>query len=214
MAAQAPVGREEEKNVIALSMPLAQFKDRLPPRHIVAAVTIEEEDAPKAMLEEILRQPIEQVEVDARCRRERAGKVKVMVRVPQPQQRRKQRALLKPGRHPPHHLAEQQAIGKKRHVMSVLFECRHGKDHRRVLRQGGDGRPGKIGEIHARVLPEAFPLDKRTTCGIKVDGRTGSNGGGNCRTDAQIHRPMTNISFASTKTEISLPQAPGSPESW
>jgi len=58
----------------------------------------------------------------------------MMIRIAQPCERRKQRALLKPRRHPPYDLAEQQAVREHRQVMPVLLERSHWDDHRRVFR--------------------------------------------------------------------------------
>ena len=47
------------------------------------------------------------------------------------------------------HLAGQGRVGDHRHVPAVLFEGCDGEDDRRGPRQGGDGRPGEVGEFHA-----------------------------------------------------------------
>ena len=71
-------------------MPLAQLEDRLPSRNVIAPVAIQKPEPAEAMLNEVLSQSVQRIEVHAWRRRNRAGEVEVMIRVPEPQQRRKE----------------------------------------------------------------------------------------------------------------------------
>jgi hypothetical protein len=102
--------------------------------------------------EHVLGQVVEQVEIDARAGGERPREVHVVVRVPQPHERRDQHAVRHRHADAPHDLADQQAVGEDRHVVPVLLERRHRHQHRDVSRQVADLRPGHLLQQH-RGLP-------------------------------------------------------------
>jgi hypothetical protein len=131
---EAPIRGEEEQDIVALPVPLAQFEDRLLARHIISAMAIDENDSPKSMLEEILRQPVKRIEIHPRRRRERARKIEMMIRIAEPGERGEKRAVIESHRHTPHNLAEQQAVSEHWHVMPVLLESGDRENHRCVFR--------------------------------------------------------------------------------
>ena len=145
-----PVGGEQEQQVGSLTVPLPGLEHGLLPRHDVAAVAVDERDPREAVSDEVVRQVLDEVEIDARRSRERAGEVAVVMRVAEPLQRREQ--ALRGGcrlLHPADHLAEQERIGEHRHVPAVLLKCGDREDDGRGSRQGGDGRPRQVGKVHA-----------------------------------------------------------------
>jgi hypothetical protein len=109
----------------------------------------------KAVRDQVLRQIIEQVEVDARAGRERSLKVHVVVRVAQPQERRDQRPVRHRFTDAPDDFADQQAVGENRHVPPVLLERGHRHDHGNISRQVADLRPGHLVQQH-RAPPTAI----------------------------------------------------------
>ena len=58
---QAPVGGHEEQQPLRVPVTLAQFKDRLTARNIIASMAIEEDHPLKSMPQHILRKAHEQV---------------------------------------------------------------------------------------------------------------------------------------------------------
>jgi hypothetical protein len=107
-------------------------------------VAVDEHDPTKAVRDQVLGQVVEQVEVDARTGGERPLEVHMVVRVPQPHERRDQHPVGHRRADPPHDLADQQAVGEDRHVVPVLLERRHRYHHRDVSGQVADLGPGHL----------------------------------------------------------------------
>lgn len=145
---EVPVGGEEEEEVGALAVGLAEFEDGLAAWDIVAAMAIEEDDAPEAVLEEVLGEAVEEVEVGAGLGGKGAGEVEVMMGIAEPRERGEEHAVaeLEPGA--ADDLAEEEAVGEERKMMTVLFQGGDGDDDGCGTGEGGDGRPRQIGEVH------------------------------------------------------------------
>ncbi len=60
-----PVGRRQQQQIGPLTVPLPNLKDHLLGRHIVATMTIEQQDSPKSMKDNVFDQPIKQIEISA-----------------------------------------------------------------------------------------------------------------------------------------------------
>ena len=137
-------------------MPLADLEDRLLRGDDVAPVAVEQDEAAEAVHEEALEQVAEQVEIEPRRRRERAGQVEVMVRVAQPLQRRREDPSPAIGASlRAQDLAQQEAVGEDRQVPAVLLQRRDRQHHRDVASKGGHRRPAHVGQFHLGPLPGA-----------------------------------------------------------
>jgi hypothetical protein len=79
-----PVGQSGQEEVVAVAVLLAKLEGRLLRGDGVTPVAVEEHDPAEVVHEEALRQVAEEVEIEPRRRRDRAGHVEVMVRVTQP----------------------------------------------------------------------------------------------------------------------------------
>src|SRR5688500_9576440 len=86
LRAKAPIRREEKQQVVALTMALAKFEHRLPARNIIASVAVDKHEPSKTVSHEILRQSVQQIQIRARRRRQRAGEIQMMIRISQPHQ--------------------------------------------------------------------------------------------------------------------------------
>src|SRR5687768_16364506 len=84
--AQIPVSREEQQQVGARTVALANFKYRLAPGDIIPTVSVDKYQPTKAMLNEVLNQPAQHIEVSARWSGEGSREVEVMIGVAQPEQ--------------------------------------------------------------------------------------------------------------------------------
>ena len=84
---RVPIGERKEHQLAIGAEVLLQFEERLLERYDVAAVAVHEEDAREPVGEKVVREVFNQVEVDARRGRERAGEIAVVVRVAQPLER-------------------------------------------------------------------------------------------------------------------------------
>jgi hypothetical protein len=113
---------------------------------------VHQHDPPEAMKQKVLHHVLEQIEINPRCRRHRAGKIQMMLRIAQPHQRRKQHAPLQPLHHPPHHFAQQQTIRKHRHMPPVLLQSRDRNHHRHITRESPNIRPLQFRKLHNRSL--------------------------------------------------------------
>src|SRR5262245_59474470 len=75
------------------------------------------------------------------------------MRVPQPHERRDQHPVWHRRAHAPHDLADQQAVGEDRYVLTVLLERRHRHHDRNVARKVIDLRPGHLLKQHRGPPP-------------------------------------------------------------
>ena len=114
-------------------MLLAHFEERLPARDIIAAVTVNEDDAPKTVSDEIVRKPAYEVDVASRPRGQGARKIHVMIRVPEPHQRREEHFVFQRLGRASDNFAKQKTIGEYREVMSMLLQRCDGKNYGRIL---------------------------------------------------------------------------------
>ena len=76
---EIPVAGEEQEQIGAGAVPLAGLEDRLLARRDVAAVAVQEQDPAEAVREQVFDQVVDEVEVDPRAGRERAGVFEVVV---------------------------------------------------------------------------------------------------------------------------------------
>ena len=129
-------------------MSLTNLEHRLLARCRVAAVSIQEDDPTEPVSDQVVGQIIQQVEIDSRAGRQRAGKVHVMVRVPQPHQRREQHTVLHRAAHTTHDLTQQQTISEEWHVSAMLLQRRNRDHDGNVARQVFDIRPSQISQVH------------------------------------------------------------------
>ena len=97
-------------------MPLPDLEHRLPTRHVVAAMTIEQDDALEAMMQHVFNHPHQEVQIDSRRRGEGSGKIQVVVRIPQPREWCEGDAIAKPLGRSADDFTQQQAIGEERQV--------------------------------------------------------------------------------------------------
>ncbi len=85
---KVPVSGKQEEQIVSVPMLLAHLEQSLFAGNIIASVTVDEYQPAKPVLNEILQKAAQQIEIGSRRRRQRAGKIKVMIGVPEPQQRR------------------------------------------------------------------------------------------------------------------------------
>jgi len=116
-------------------------------------MAVDEHDPAKAVADPVLGQVVEQIEVDARAGGERPLEVHVVMRVAEPHERRDQHPVRHRRADAPHDLADQQAVGEDRHVLTVLLERRHRHHYRNVARQVTDLRPGHLLKQHRGPPP-------------------------------------------------------------
>jgi hypothetical protein len=126
-------------------MTLAELENRLPPGHIIPAVSIDEHDPPKSVMHEVLGKPDEEVEIHARRRRQRPAKIKMVVRIPQPHQGREQHPFAKSSANPAKDFVEQEAVGEDGEMVAVLLKRRDRDHDRDVLRECAQLGPGEVG---------------------------------------------------------------------
>jgi hypothetical protein len=120
---------------------LPNFKHNLSARNVIAAVSINEDQASKTVLEEILKQSAQEVEIRPRWSGQRSGEIEVMIRIPEPGERREQDPIGDALCSPVNDFAQEQAVGEERQVMSVLLERGDGKHDRYIFVEGLDRRP-------------------------------------------------------------------------
>ena len=149
--AEAPVGRHEEEEIGTSAVALANLKDRLLGRDVVAAVAIDEDDPSESVNEETLDEVVEKIEVDPWRGRDGAGEVEVMVRIAEPLERREEDAIGHPRRHAGDDLPEEKAVGDHGEMMPVLLDRRHRDHHRGVFGEGRHLGPGHLDEVHDRA---------------------------------------------------------------
>ena len=89
----------------------------------------------EAVGNEVVDQIAEQIEVSARCGRERAGEIHVMVRVAQPEERRPDHAIAERAASQANDFPQQHAVGENGHMPPVLLEGRDRNDDRQVTAQ-------------------------------------------------------------------------------
>ena len=151
LAAQSPVRREQEKQILALSVSLTHFKHSLFTGHIVAAVAVDQNQPLESVLDEVFQQPRKEIEINARRCGKRAGEIEVMIGVAEPLERREDDTFVQSQFCPANDLAQQHAVGKERHVAAMLFERSHRKHDGGILAQRGKVSPLEVGEVHARL---------------------------------------------------------------
>ena len=151
--AHGPIRGEQQQQIVAVTMPLADFEHRLLAGHDVAAMPVDEHQPLEAVLNEVFQQAAQQIEIHAGRSRKRAGEIEVMVRVAQPQERREHDAVGQGLGRAADDLAQQHAVGEQRHVAAVLFQGRHRKDDGRVFGKRCHGRPRHLLQLHGRETP-------------------------------------------------------------
>jgi len=79
LAAELPVSAKQQQQIRTVPMPLAYFKNGLFARDIIAAMPVDQHEPAEFMLNEVLQQTAKHIQVSARRRRKRAGKIEVML---------------------------------------------------------------------------------------------------------------------------------------
>lgn len=85
-----------------------------------------------------------------------------MVGIAKPSEGHHQDTVAEDGFDPANDFIEQQAVGKKRKVMTMLLESGDGNDDRDISVEGLNGRPGHIGEFHG-AMPVKLALNPTAT---------------------------------------------------
>src|SRR4051812_14877779 len=114
LRAKLPVRSKYQKQVRTFSIFLPFLKNRLPSGHIIPAVAVDNHNPAKALVNEILQQVPENIEISPRRGRQGSGKIQVMIRISQPENRSKQSAIFDKFRRSLHDLAQQHAVRKYR----------------------------------------------------------------------------------------------------
>ena len=130
-------------------MMLSQFKHCLPPRNIIPSVSVEEYQSTKPMFDEVLCQPNQQIQIEARRGGEGPMIVEMVIGVSQPLKRRKQNPISHFLRDSPYYFAQQIAVREQGKVMAVLLECGNREDHRGVGSELLHLGPSQIGQLHS-----------------------------------------------------------------
>jgi hypothetical protein len=149
---EVPVGGEQQEQIIAPPMPLANLEHSLLPWNVIPAMSVDEHETAEAMLDKILEQSSQQIQIRPWWGRQRSGKVEMVIRVAEPRERCEQDAIADPLRRPADDFAKEQAVGEERQVMPVLFECGDGKHDRSILVERLDRRPCQFRELHGVLL--------------------------------------------------------------
>jgi hypothetical protein len=133
-------------------------------RDDIAAVAVDEDDAPEAVGDHVLGQVDQQIHVHARRRRHGAGEIEMMVRVAEPHERREQDAILDwRFLDAAQHFAKEHTVGEDGHVPAVLFERGNRNHDRRIFGQAGDHRPGHFKEFHGILHSPPLTTHHSTT---------------------------------------------------
>ena len=135
---EVPVGREEEEEIVAFAVFLPGLEDCLFAGSIVAAVAVEKKESGESMGNEVLKEAIKQVKVDAGFGRKGAGKVHVVMRIAQPHERRDEDAFTHLGFDAANEFVREETVGVYRHVTPVLLKRGKGKDHRYITTERRD----------------------------------------------------------------------------
>jgi hypothetical protein len=84
LSTQVPVSGKQEEQIVSVPMLLAHFEQSLFAGDIIASVTVDKYQPAKPVLNKILQKAAQQIEIRSRWRRQRAGKIKMMIGVPEP----------------------------------------------------------------------------------------------------------------------------------
>lgn len=60
-------------------MPLAEFKYRLSSGNVIASMTVDENQTPESMHNEILGKAVQEIEIETRRRRKRSREIEMMI---------------------------------------------------------------------------------------------------------------------------------------
>jgi len=145
---EVPVGGEEEEEVVAGAVILAEFEDGLFAGYDVAAMAVEEENAFEAVMEVVFGEVAEEVEVEAGGGGDGAGVIGVVVGVAEPLEGREEGGVSDLGFRATEDFAEEKAIGIDREVMAVLFDSGDGDEDGGVFVEGLHRGPCHVGDVH------------------------------------------------------------------
>lgn len=142
---QVPVCGKQQKGLFLVPVFLADFKDGLFTRNIVAAMPVENQETFEAVREEVFEQSAKQIQVYAGFCGKCAGKIQVVVGISKPLQGGEQRPVSKRQLGAAGDLTHQKRVGEDGQVGAVLFEGGNWENDGGVPVQGVDRRPGEIG---------------------------------------------------------------------
>src|SRR4051812_24774305 len=132
---EQPIRSEQQQKIRAASILLALLENCLPARHVVSPMPVDDHNAAKPLVNEVLEQVSKNIEISAGRSGQSSGKIQVMIGVPEPEHRGKKRAIFYDFSSPLDDLTQKHTICKYREMLSVLLESTDRNDDRHIFIQ-------------------------------------------------------------------------------